>query len=38
VLTETANPEHLRDNIGAGFGRLPDPPMRNRMAEYLQGL
>jgi len=38
VLTETANPGHLLDNIGAGFGRLPDPPMRKRMVEHLQGL
>ena len=24
VLTETANPKHALDNIGAGFGRLPE--------------
>jgi FMNH2-dependent dimethyl sulfone monooxygenase len=28
VLTETANPEHALDNIGAGFGRLPDEKTR----------
>jgi diketogulonate reductase-like aldo/keto reductase len=38
VLTETANPTHLLDNIGAGFGRLPDPPMRIRMVEHLRSL
>jgi diketogulonate reductase-like aldo/keto reductase len=28
VLTETANPEHLVDNLGAGMGRLPDEATR----------
>mgnify|MGYP000278913671 CR=1 FL=1 len=28
VLTETANPRHAADNLGAGFGRLPDEPTR----------
>lgn len=35
VLTETANPDHALDNIGAGFGRLPDPNTRQRIVEYL---
>jgi aryl-alcohol dehydrogenase-like predicted oxidoreductase len=38
VLTETANPKHAVDNIGAGFGRLPDAAMRQRMLEHLRGL
>ncbi|MEM9532386.1 MAG: aldo/keto reductase [Pseudomonadota bacterium] len=38
VLTETANPRHARDNIGAGFGRLPDEATRQRMAAHLQSL
>ena len=38
VLTETANPKHAVDNIGAGFGRLPDEAMRQRMLEHLRGL
>ena len=38
VLTETANPKHAKDNIGAGFGRLPDAAMRKRMADHLQKL
>jgi diketogulonate reductase-like aldo/keto reductase len=38
VLTETANPKHALDNIGAGFGRLPDEKTRQRMVQYLQSL
>jgi diketogulonate reductase-like aldo/keto reductase len=38
VLTETANPKHALDNIGAGFGRLPDEKTRQRMVQYLQTL
>lgn len=38
VLTETANPAHLLDNLGGGTGRLPDPATRKRMAELLQSL
>ena len=38
VLTETANPKHALDNIGAGFGRLPDEKSRQRMVKYLQSL
>lgn len=33
VLTETTNPEHMADNVGAGFGRLPDEAMKVRMRE-----
>lgn len=35
VLTETANPKHALDNLGAGSGRLPDEKMRTRMREHL---
>jgi diketogulonate reductase-like aldo/keto reductase len=38
VLTETANPGHALDNIGAGFGRLPDEKTRQRMVQYLSNL
>lgn len=37
VLTETTKPQHLRDNIGAGFGRLPDEAARRRMRALLKG-
>jgi aryl-alcohol dehydrogenase-like predicted oxidoreductase len=36
VLTETANPDHLVDNMGAGMGRLPDEPTRQKMLELVQ--
>ncbi len=29
---------HLKDNLQAGMGRLPDPPTRRRMVEYLNNL
>ena len=37
VLTETTNPKHAMDNLGAGSGRLPDEQTRRRMLELLQG-
>ncbi|NCF25488.1 MAG: twin-arginine translocation signal domain-containing protein [Gammaproteobacteria bacterium] len=36
VLTETANPDHLVDNMAAGMGRLPDQSMRQKMLELVQ--
>ena len=36
VLTETANPKHLRDNLGGGIGRLPDEKTRVKMRRLLQ--
>jgi len=38
VLTETANPRHAIDNIGAGFGRLPDEATRQRIVAHLNSL
>jgi len=38
VLTETTNPRHAVDNLGAGFGRLPDADTRLRMAKHLQAI
>lgn len=38
VIPGTSDPEHLVDNMGAGLGRLPDEPMRQRMAEYVDSL
>jgi aryl-alcohol dehydrogenase-like predicted oxidoreductase len=32
VIPATNNPQHLEDNMGAGFGRLPDAKTRLRMA------
>jgi hypothetical protein len=28
----------MRDNMGAGLGRMPDEAERRRMAEFVQGL
>jgi diketogulonate reductase-like aldo/keto reductase len=38
ALTETANPNHAADNLGAGFGRLPDATMRKRMLKTIREL
>ncbi len=38
VLTETSNPEHAIDNLGAGFGRLPDIEQRQRMEAVIRAL
>ena len=38
VIPATSKPKHLVDNMGAGVGKLPDAPMRKRMAAYLHGL
>ena len=38
VLTETANPKHARDNLRAGFGRLPGAKERRQMTDLLQSL
>ena len=38
AIPGTSDPGHLRDNMGAGLGRLPDEAMRRRMAEYFAGL
>ena len=32
VIPATNNPQHLEDNMGAGFGKLPDAKTRDRMA------
>ncbi len=36
VLTETANPKHVRDNLGGGIGGLPDDKTRVRMRALIQ--
>lgn len=38
VIPGTARPEHARDNIAAGMGRLPDAAQRRRMAEHWEAL
>ena len=38
VVTETRQVRHVIDNMRAGYGRLPDEAMRQRMSEYLLSL
>ncbi|HUG98189.1 MAG TPA: aldo/keto reductase [Gammaproteobacteria bacterium] len=38
AIPATSNPRHAADNMGAGFGRLPDARMRARMARYVDEL
>ena len=38
VLTETANPKHAEDNLGAGYGELPNAATRARMLEFVRSL
>jgi len=37
-IPATSDPEHLRDNMGAGLGRVPDAAERQRMADFIDGL
>lgn len=38
VITETSNPKHLVDNLGAGYGRLPDPDQQRQMESAIRAL
>ncbi len=38
VVTETSKVKHVIDNMGAGYGRLPDAAMRKRMSDHLLSL
>ena len=38
VIPATGDTAHLRDNMGACVGRLPDAAMRRRMAEFFSSL
>ena len=38
VVTETSKVSHVIDNMGAGYGRLPDEAMRKRMRDHLLSL
>ena len=38
VIPATSKVHHLRDNMAAGFGRLPDTAMRKRMADHFASL
>jgi diketogulonate reductase-like aldo/keto reductase len=38
AIPATSNPDHMRDNMGAGVGRLPDEEMRTRMEAFVDAL
>jgi diketogulonate reductase-like aldo/keto reductase len=38
VLTETSNSDHALDNIGAGYGLMPDTETRERIFAHLKSL
>ena len=38
AIPATSRVEHMRENMGAGFGRLPDAALRTRMVQYLESL
>jgi len=38
AIPGTGKPEHIADNVAAGFGALPDESQRKRMAEYFDSL
>ena len=38
AIPATTKVHHMRDNMAAGFGRLPDPAMRDKMVAYFQAL
>jgi hypothetical protein len=38
VIPATSKVDHMIDNMGAGYGRLPDAKVRERMVRYLEAL
>jgi diketogulonate reductase-like aldo/keto reductase len=38
AIPATRRVDHMQENMGAGFGRLPDPELRQRMAQYVESL
>ncbi len=38
VIPATSKPHHMTDNLGAGFGNMPDRHLRKRMADYFASL
>jgi len=38
AIPATSKPHHMTDNLGAGFGELPDAAMRDQMVEYFDSL
>jgi aryl-alcohol dehydrogenase-like predicted oxidoreductase len=38
AIPATSSVAHVRENMGAASGRLPDEAMRRRMAAYVEAL
>lgn len=38
VTPATSQPKNMLDNLGGGIGRLPDEPLRKRIAEFVDAL
>lgn len=38
AIPATSNPDHMLENMGAGYGRFPDAEMRQRMARTVKDL
>jgi diketogulonate reductase-like aldo/keto reductase len=38
VIPATNKPDHMADNLKAGYGRLPDEGQRARIRQYWDGL
>jgi aryl-alcohol dehydrogenase-like predicted oxidoreductase len=38
VIPGTSKPRHMRDNLGAGTGPMPDAALRRRMIAYVESL
>ncbi|HEY1300725.1 MAG TPA: aldo/keto reductase, partial [Stellaceae bacterium] len=38
VIPATGNPAHIKDDLAAGFGRLPDPRQRDRIRRLWDGV
>jgi aryl-alcohol dehydrogenase-like predicted oxidoreductase len=38
VIPATGSPEHMKDNLAAGFGALPDAQQRQQIRELWQAL
>jgi aryl-alcohol dehydrogenase-like predicted oxidoreductase len=38
VIPATSKPQHMRDNLAAGSGNLPDGTMRQRMIDFVEAL
>ncbi len=38
AIPATSRVDHMRENMGAAYGRLPDPELRQRMLRYVEDL